>query len=83
METGNKQDKTRANQQIDAVLAMAEEIQTRHRTETSKLTELAPLAKFVTNKDIEEVFSPAPDSLNSSQEGEMSKRSQIACAKSV
>ena len=52
METGNKQDKTRANQQIDAVLAMAEEIQTRHRTEPSKLTELAPLAKFVTNKDM-------------------------------
>ena len=57
MATGNKQEilatgKTRANQQIDAVLAIAEEIQTRHSTETNKLTDLAPLAKFLTIKDM-------------------------------
>ena len=57
MATGNKQEilatgKTRANQQIDAVLAMEEEIQTRRSTEANKITNLVPIAKFVTIKDI-------------------------------
>ena len=45
MATGNKQEilaigKTRANQQIDAVLAIEEEIQTRRSTEANQLADL-------------------------------------------
>ena len=45
MTTGNKQEilaigKPRANQQIDAVLAMEEEIQTRRSTEANQLADL-------------------------------------------
>ena len=55
--TGNKQEfpatgKTRAKQQIDEALAMEDKIQTRHSIETSRLTGLAPIAKFVTIKDM-------------------------------
>ena len=57
MTTGNKQEiqaksQTWANQQTDAVLAMEEEIQTRRSTEANKITNLVPIAKFVTIKDI-------------------------------
>ena len=57
MTTGNKQEilaksQTWANQQIDAVLAMEEEIQIRRSTEANKMTNLVPIAKFVTIKDI-------------------------------